>query len=163
VLLRVIMGILLVVVVWTVYLFQMRIHSYAHTITRRMCGLIGFIIIRGVFVAAISVCAKRLCEYNHKGVDEANPPRINASSDANSAYLKDDAYSAAKTFASRVYPGAKSFSSRDESPVVVTAGAIYSVTLVVDGVNAFNAPVRNVVLVTEVQSGDHWRMLNIEQ
>jgi hypothetical protein len=62
-----------------------------------------------------------------------------------------------------VYPGAKSFSSRDESPVVVTAGAIYSVTLVVDGVNAFNAPVRNVVLVTEVQSGDHWRMLNIEQ
>ena len=84
-------------------------------------------------------------------------------SGANADYIKDDAYSAAKTFASRAYPGAKSFSSRDESPVVVTGGALYSVTLVVDGVNAFNAPVRNVVLVTEVQSGDHWRMLNIEQ
>ena len=55
---------------------------------------------------------------------------------------QDDAYSAAKTFATRMFPGAKSFSSRDESTVVVTGGVLYSVTLVVDGVNSFNAPRR---------------------
>jgi hypothetical protein len=86
-----------------------------------------------------------------------------ASSDADSDYLKDSAYSAAKTFATRAYPGAKSFSPRSQSPVRVTGGALYSVTLVVDGVNVFNAPIRQVVLVSETHTADEWHLLSIEQ
>lgn len=86
-----------------------------------------------------------------------------ASSDADSDYLKDSAYSAAKTFATRSYPEAKTFSSRSQSPVRVTGGALYSVTLVVDGVNVFNAPIRQVVLVSETHTGDEWHLLSIEQ
>jgi hypothetical protein len=72
------------------------------------------------------------------------------------------AYEAAKDFATRAYPGAKSFSSIDTSPVSENNG-IYTVRLLVDGVNAFNAPIRNVVVVQESLHGNNWQMLSIDQ
>jgi hypothetical protein len=90
-------------------------------------------------------------------------PQSSAVNDANSDQVKDAAYLAAKTFVTKAYPGAKSFSSRSDSPVRVTGGALYSVTLVVDGVNSFNAPIRQVMLVSETHTGDEWHLLSIEQ
>ena len=79
---------------------------------------------------------------------------------------KDDpklgAYEAAKTFATRTYPGAKSFSAIDQSLVTVNNG-VYRVQLVVNGVNTFNAPIQNEVVVLEVLNGNNWKLLSIEQ
>jgi hypothetical protein len=75
---------------------------------------------------------------------------------------KMDAYIAAKKFTMQNYPGAKSFSSYDQTPVTVNSG-VYTVTLMVDGVNSFNAPIRNEVIILETVNGKTWNLLSINQ
>jgi hypothetical protein len=75
---------------------------------------------------------------------------------------KMDAYIAAKKFTMQHYPGAKSFSSYDHTLVTVNSG-VYTVTLMVDGVNSFNSPIRNEVIVLETANGKTWSLISIDQ
>jgi hypothetical protein len=74
-------------------------------------------------------------------VDVANHPSKPAAPNLN--YDPIDAYAAAKEFIKRQYPGAQSFSDYDNSKVIDEGGGDCFVSITVNGVNAFNAPIRD--------------------
>ena len=67
--------------------------------------------------------------------------------------LDFDVWLAAKKLIAKAYPGAKGFSHFDKSAVQKN-GSDYIVTLTVDGVNGFNAPIRKKLVVLMEASGD---------
>jgi hypothetical protein len=74
-------------------------------------------------------------------VDVANHPSKPATLNLN--YDPIDAYAAAKQFMKQQYPGAQSFSDYDHSKVIDEGGGDCFVSVTVNGVNAFNAPIRD--------------------
>lgn len=68
-----------------------------------------------------------------------------------------NAYSAACNFIRQRYPGAKEFSSFQDSNVRPTYEAgVFQVEVIVTGVNAFNAPVRNRMIVDVKLQNNKW-------
>ncbi len=61
--------------------------------------------------------------------------------------LTYDAYYQAKEFVKKHYPGAKSFSDFDHSKVINKGDGHYAISLTVTGVNSFNAPIQDAMLV----------------
>jgi hypothetical protein len=76
--------------------------------------------------------------------------------------LKFDAYYTAKQFIQGQYPGAKTFSDYDQSQVDDKGNGIWWVTVNVDGVNAFNAPIQNTMLVEMKSQSGHWYLVEID-
>jgi len=76
--------------------------------------------------------------------------------------LNYDAYYTAKQFIQKQYPGAKSFSDYAHSHVDAKGNDIWWVTLNVDGVNAFNAPIRNTMLVEMKSQPPNWYLVEID-
>lgn len=67
------------------------------------------------------------------------------------------AWSAAQQLVEAQHPGAKTFSRFKESVVERAPDGNYLVGLRVDGVNAFNAPVRQDLVVEMRRDGDTWK------
>jgi hypothetical protein len=76
--------------------------------------------------------------------------------------LKFDAYYTAKQFIQGQYPGAKSFSDFENSHVDDRGNGVWWVTVNVDGVNAFNAPIRNTMLAEMKSQNGHWYLIEID-
>jgi hypothetical protein len=68
---------------------------------------------------------------------------------------KFEAYVAAKQIIKKKYPGVKEIASYGEAQIR-KEGSTYYIAVMVDGVNAFNAPVRKVVGLSIHRSGEQW-------
>ena len=89
-----------------------------------------------------------------------NLPR-QTSSQSGHDHMAYDAYYTAKKFIERDYVRAKKVSSYDDSEIKDLGNGVWTVEAVVDGVNAFNAPVRNLMLVKLKSQDGQWLLLSI--
>lgn len=87
-------------------------------------------------------------------------PEERAKSDE--ASLRHDAYYTATVFANQQFPGLKSIEPY-KGTFIEKEGNIYTVDLVVEGVNAFNAPVKQVIAFELEWGGGKWRLKSTQR